>query len=96
MKYGNFVRNGVEYEGLSIEKASEGGWSQKDLKDELKRVGIKYTMTDVMGNRVHSPYVGQWAIYIEAEFAEEVSDWLWGSGDLIGRTKCEQPLPDSD
>ena len=85
MKYGNFVRKGVEFEGFSVDKACEGGWSQKDLKDKLKSVGIKYTMTDGVGNKSPSMYVGLWTIFIEADFAEEVSEWLWGHGKLVGR-----------
>ena len=77
--------HGIGYDGFSIEKKTFGGaYSQKELKEALKEVGIKYTTKGAF-----TIYQGHWAIYIESEFADEVSKWLWGTGmfDLVGRSK---------
>lgn len=85
MRKGDFLYKGIWYDGFSIEKKTFGGaYSQQELKEALKEVGIKYTTRDA-----YTIYQGHWAIWIESEFADEVSEWLWGSKivDLVGRSK---------
>ena len=81
--------NGVTMQLFSVEKSSEGGWSKKELTDLLKENGIKYNTT-----QAHSPYVGQWGIYVESKYADVVSDFLWGDtletlGELIEKLEKE-------
>lgn len=66
--------NGIEMEGFSIEKKTFGGiYSQKEIKDELKKRGIKFNIS-----QAYTIYQGHWAIYIESCYSEMVSDWLFG------------------
>lgn len=66
--------NGVEMDGFSIEKKTFGGrYSQKEIKDELKKRGIKFNTS-----QAYTIYQGHWGIYIEADYSEMISDWLFG------------------
>lgn len=83
MKRGDIFIKDTWYDSFSIEKKTFGGaYSQKELKEALKEVGIRYTTKGA-----YTIYQGHWAIYIESEFADEVSEWLWGHSytDLVGR-----------
>ena len=82
MKYGNFVRNGVEYAGFSIAKASEGGWSQVDLKQELKDAGwlkpivqINHAQTNTKGTVRGMHY--QLSPHAEAKLVSCIRGSIW-------------------
>lgn len=66
---------GIWMDGFSIEKKTFGGrYSQKEIKDELKKRGIKFNTS-----QAYTIYQGHWGIYIEARYSEMISDWLFGN-----------------
>lgn len=72
----------TEYVGFSVESSLYGGYTKKNTIAELKRHGIKVSTTNA-----YTPYVGQWAMWVEAKYESEVSDWLWSNGNLTDHTK---------
>jgi len=74
---------GTIYQLFSVEKHAEGGWSKRELCELLKEHGIKYNTINA-----YSPYVGQWGIYIESKYVDEVSDFLWSGGELKDHNKA--------
>jgi hypothetical protein len=74
-RQGDRFIKGVWMDGFSIENKTYGGrYSQKEIKDELKKRGIKYNTS-----QAYTIYTGHWGIYIETQYSEMVSDWLFGS-----------------
>ena len=74
IKKGDRLIKGVWYDGFSIEKKTFGGrYSQKEIKDELKKRGIKYNTSEA-----YTIYQGHWGIFIEARYSEMFSDWVFG------------------
>jgi hypothetical protein len=72
-KYNNtFEFGGTSYIVFSILKASEGGISQKDAIELLKENGIKAR------RGAHSPFVGQYGLFVEEEFEDKASGLLFG------------------
>jgi hypothetical protein len=57
---------------FSVYKASEGGRSFKDAKEDLEAAGV----TDV--RRDYSPYVGQYGLSVPAKFEKRASRVLYG------------------
>lgn len=79
----NVVKIGNKgYVLFSVAKFAEGGWAKKDLANTLKEHGISSTFRGA-----YSPYVGQFGIYIEAKYEDEVSEFLWGHGGLDNHTE---------
>jgi len=71
---GDRLIKGVWMDGFSIECKSYGGrYSQKEIKEELKKRNIKYNTSEA-----YTIYVGHWGIYIESRYSEMISDWLFG------------------
>ena len=71
---GDILISGVWYDGFSIEKKTFGGrYSQKEIKDELKKRGIKYNTS-----KAYTIYQGHWAIFVEQVYSDMVDDWLFG------------------
>lgn len=71
---GDRLINDTWMDGFSIEKKTfDGCYTQKEVKDELKKLGIKYNTS-----QAYTPYVGHWAIFIESKYSEMISDWLFG------------------
>jgi len=59
---------------LSISKQSEGGTSQRDVRDMAKDIGVKVRFG-------HSPYVGQYMACVattDKRKVEKLERWLWG------------------
>jgi len=55
---------------FSVEKASEGGESFKDLKARLEDAGIP-------ARKGYSPFVGQYGIQVPKEFSRKAEDIIW-------------------
>ena len=71
---GDRLIKGTWYDGFSIEKKTFGGrYSQKEIKDELKKRGIKFNTSEA-----YTIYQGHWGIYIEHVYADMIGDWLFG------------------
>lgn len=78
----NTTIKGVEYAGFSVDRAEYGGYNKKDTIATLKAHGIKVNTT-----HAYTPYVGHWAMLVEAKYEKEVSDWLWSQGELKDHKK---------
>lgn len=70
---GTTTIRGIKMVSFSVEKATEGGIGKRALAEWLKEQGIEYSF-----HNAYTPYVGQFAIWIEQKHEDKVSEYLWG------------------
>jgi len=75
MDYGNIRVKGVIYAPYSCLKATEGGMSKDTAVYLLKEAGIKVRTKDA-----YTPYVGHYALWVEASKQKEADKILFGIG----------------